>query len=193
MPRIPSRSKISSCHRLGHKVFESTPILIPSTLSRLNSGSTSSSVRVACSQNARYPLRCDSSKSTPARSQISAIVADRCSSRDRFQTIAAASSRAVVASSTRSGAARRATDAHSSLASMLLHGVRVPPQSKMTASMELATYDTDQVLDDLLHRDVRTGAARPVLHLDDTVGEASADDHDRRHPEQLSVLELHPR
>ena len=36
-------------------------------------------------------------------------------------------------------------------------------------------------------------AAEPVAQLDDSVGPAAADHHDPRHPEQLGVLELHPR
>src|SRR4051794_29262786 len=36
-------------------------------------------------------------------------------------------------------------------------------------------------------------AGRPVPHLDDTVGQPTSDRDDRRHAEQLGVLELHTR
>src|SRR5687768_1103975 len=100
----------------------------------------------------------------------------------------AASSSDVVASSTRSGAATRASDAHSSAGSMLRRGVSVPPQSKITASIALPTDNAHHVVDDTSDRHVLTSPRGPVLHLDHAVGEPLADHDDRGHPEQLGVL-----
>ena len=75
----------------------------------------------------------------------------------------------------------------------MCHGVSVPPQSKMTASttvtVELIAAIRRGGLGD---RHVLAVAGTTVAHLDHTVGEAPADDDDRRHAEQLGVLELHP-
>ena len=56
-----------------------------------------------------------------------------------------------------------------------------------------ALAELDQVGDGVVegHVDPITRAA--VLHLDHTVGQPAADHDDRRHPEELRVLELHSR
>src|SRR6476646_11003097 len=73
--------------------------------------------------------------------------------------------------------------------------VRVPPQSKMTASTPLtSTTGADaaaHVVHDVVGRHVLTIAGRPVLDLHGAVRQALADHHDRRHADQLGVLELH--
>src|SRR5680860_360235 len=119
------------------------------------------------------------------------MVAERCSSRERAQTCSAAVNNAPATSSTRSGAASLATEAHSSLKSMLFQGVSVPPQSKMTASIDSAMYDAHHVLHDVAHRHVLTRTGRSVLDLDHSVHETLADHDDGGHAEQLGVLELH--
>ena len=48
-------------------------------------------------------------------------------------------------------------------------------------------------LDDVGHGDVLALAGAAVLDLDHAVGQAAADDDDRRHADQLGVLELHAR
>src|SRR3954466_11724786 len=190
----PSRRKYSSCQALGHTVFDSTPTLIPSTLSRLNNVSTSSSANVACSQKDWYPARCASSKGTPANAQISSKVAERCSSRERAHTVSAASSSAAVASSARPGAANPASAAHSCTGSIVRHGVRVPPQSKMTASMLDPTRSAfgDRAADRfpnsrqhggyrVVDRHVVSFTAGAVLDLHDAFGQALADHDDGGH------------
>src|SRR5512139_1192337 len=71
--------------------------------------------------------------------------------------------------------------------------VRVPPQSKMTASTPptSGTDEADHVVHDVVGRHVLALAGRPVLDLDGAVREALANHDDRRHTDQLGVLELH--
>src|SRR5262245_54066649 len=115
----------------------------------------------------------------PAIEQISSMVELRCSSRERTQTAEDASIKAATVSSTASGVAAAANERHSSAKSIVFHGVRVPPQSKMTAST--ATDHPHDVLGGIGDRDVLPIAAAPVLDLDHAVGEALAHHHDRRH------------
>ncbi len=119
----------------------------------------------------------------------------------------AASSRAAAESSASTAAAASARA--SSSKSIVCHGVSVPPQSKMTASMpgcRAAGHQRSEMglptgsrtaLSDVRgrvgDRDVLALAAGPVLDLDDALGETLADHDDRGHADQLGVLELHAR
>src|SRR3954447_16411332 len=122
---------------------------------------------------------------------MSSSVALTCSSRERAHTCVDARTRALVTSSTRSGAATSASDRHSSAASIVRHGVSVPPQSKMTAST--ATNSARDLVGGRLGGDLSPLVGSPVAQLDDAVGETLAHHDDRRHAEQLGVLELDAR
>src|SRR4051812_44285072 len=80
--------------------------------------------------------------------------------------------------------------------SMSCHRVRVPPQSKITASgctsrSWSAADEPNEMVDDLVHRHVLALAGTPVADLDRALGEVATDHEDRGHADQLCVLELH--
>ncbi len=88
----------------------------------------------------------------------------------------------------------RAKTRHCSGRSTSCQGVSVPPQSKTTASTGRVTRGRSRRAPRRRHRrdgDLAPLPGAPVLELEGAVGEAAADDDDRRHADELGVLELH--
>ena len=84
----------------------------------------------------------------------------------------------------------------------MCQGVRVPPQSKMTASTggrdvcghratQPRTTDTISAAADATGTSTRSPVRRSLISTSPSA-EPLSDHDDRRHPEQLGVLELHP-
>ena len=130
--------KNPSCQARGQIVLDRIPTLIPMLRRLRNKGPTSGSVNVCGSQKSKYAVSRSASCSSPASVNRSATPALCWWSRLRPQIVSPAWwSLAALTGWSSSPASRTAWASASDSAwkSMSCHRVRVPPQSKMTASM----------------------------------------------------------
>src|SRR3954468_21871509 len=120
-------------------VFESTPTLMPASRKAAHVGRRAGSVKVCGSQNSQYAVSSAGSCSSPASSNRSATVELCWWSRERPQiAVPARWSRSLETSTSWSALTTAWASARDSAwKSMSCHAVRVPPQSKMTASIDM--------------------------------------------------------